>query len=954
MRYSHRTGKRPSLTAGRTTRSIAALLVIAMSAVFPPSVLAQEYLSPDVLSTQTAVIKAEDASKTAAASASVVPADATMAFLTDSPISEATSDTQSQLLAASGRSLYVSLSGSDSNEGSETSPWRSVQGAINKLQPGDTLFIKEGTYKETANWAVSGTLDAPITVRGVGTVIFDGTTLGQYDPIFETKGFDHLRFENLTVNKARSAVEVSAGSTNIVVDGLKTDGSQFAVNIKSGENVTVRNVYAINSRNAFRAEGTSKNLLYENIETYGSADRWAGYNSLPDYYLNGDGFIFEDAVSNITIRNVISGDHADGGFDIKGSNVLVENVVAFGNKNNFKLWGTNIVIKNSLSYRAKRQSEGTVKWDGNGVNMRNGHVTFINTTFADNEGHDVKVGTSTASIRLENSIVASRGLTGSTMLGVYGGQFSQDNVIWFDPTKSGPSFSLPSTSQWADPMMVDMANKNYRLKNGSPAINAGNNTYMTSANDLDGKNRVVDTRVDAGSYEHQGVPIPAPKILGLTEGQQITANVTVKPDLTLHPALTGVDYLMDGVLVKQASVSPFDYLINVQNLANGAHKLTGVYKLPTGNLNFTINFTLNKPAVPAPKIIGLTEGQEISGNVTVKPDLTVHPNLTGVHYSMDGVLVKQATVSPFDYLINTANLAAGAHKLTGVYKLPTGDLNFTINFTVKAPVTDGQLLGITEGQTVSGSIIVKPNLTVLPGVRKVAYYVDGTMKTRTYTSPFAYTLDASTLTQGNHVFKALYTDATGDHWITVNFKVGANVPPPVPAPKMIGLTEGQEVTQPVVVTVKPDLTVHHNLTGVHYSMDGVAVKQALTSPFDYVIDTTKLTAGTHKLTGIYKLPTGDLAFTINFTVKAAPPAVLTGITEGQTLTAPVTVKPNLTLNPSIRKVFYYLNGTKYAQAYTSPFSLLLDPAKLAKGTHTLKMIYTTSTGDKNYSVTFTV
>ena len=43
---------------------------------------------------------------------------------------------------------YVSPSGSDSNPGTEQEPWRTVEGSLAKLEPGDTLLLREGVYEE--------------------------------------------------------------------------------------------------------------------------------------------------------------------------------------------------------------------------------------------------------------------------------------------------------------------------------------------------------------------------------------------------------------------------------------------------------------------------------------------------------------------------------------------------------------------------------------------------------------------------------------------------------------------------------------------------------------------------------------------------------------------------------------------------------------------------------------
>ncbi|MBE0461524.1 MAG: right-handed parallel beta-helix repeat-containing protein [Candidatus Aminicenantes bacterium] len=58
---------------------------------------------------------------------------------------------------------HVSISGNDSNPGTLSNPWRTIQHAANSVAPGDAVIIHGGTYEEEVVFKYSGTADAPIT-----------------------------------------------------------------------------------------------------------------------------------------------------------------------------------------------------------------------------------------------------------------------------------------------------------------------------------------------------------------------------------------------------------------------------------------------------------------------------------------------------------------------------------------------------------------------------------------------------------------------------------------------------------------------------------------------------------------------------------------------------------------------------------------------------------------------
>ncbi len=56
--------------------------------------------------------------------------------------------------------------GNDKNDGSESSAWKTLSHAVNRLKPGDTLCLRGGTYYENVTITAHGKESKPITIRG--------------------------------------------------------------------------------------------------------------------------------------------------------------------------------------------------------------------------------------------------------------------------------------------------------------------------------------------------------------------------------------------------------------------------------------------------------------------------------------------------------------------------------------------------------------------------------------------------------------------------------------------------------------------------------------------------------------------------------------------------------------------------------------------------------------------
>ncbi|KAF9776823.1 hypothetical protein IL306_004941 [Fusarium sp. DS 682] len=128
------------------------------------------------------------------------------------------------LPAALAKDIFVSPNGSNSGSGSSSSPLSDIQAAVNAANPGDTIYLRKGTYRPSKNihFTKKDTYSKPYTISSYRNeeVIIDGdripgtpaalgaSLVGKDRGIFHVEKAEYWRFIHITLTKGPYGVYV--------------------------------------------------------------------------------------------------------------------------------------------------------------------------------------------------------------------------------------------------------------------------------------------------------------------------------------------------------------------------------------------------------------------------------------------------------------------------------------------------------------------------------------------------------------------------------------------------------------------------------------------------------------------------------------------------------------------------------------------------------------------------
>ena len=420
---------------------------------------------------------------------------------------------------ASAKTIYVSLSGNDANNGALSTPYRSINKASQVAQPGDVVQVRGGVYFNTVGISSKGTSSARITFQPYPNekVTIDGTGTAPSTDLFtlyKAEYVDIVGFEvrnatriginvyssksirirnNDTHHHIRNGIYVGASSLGVSTD-IVIDGNQVHDNVLENQNHTMVNGGWAGALAFSKTNGgaITNNKVYRNFgEGMGTGlanNVLIEGNEISDSY---SGYIYIDNSRYITInRNFVynTGDTNYYRLGHPGPGIGVANESWTASNPSGDLTITNNIVVNTRwgFYYGSFESGGGLK---NSVIANN---TFYRATDAlIRIALDAHAGTT-----VTNNIFYQ---VGNGMTQVAGAGVSYKNNLWYGGTPE--ALAAGTGDLYGNPQFINAGGSraaDYKLRPISPAVHTAIETAAPKV-DFFGVSRTAS--FDMGAHE---------------------------------------------------------------------------------------------------------------------------------------------------------------------------------------------------------------------------------------------------------------------------------------------------------------------------------------------------------------------------------------------------------------------------------------------------------------------
>lgn len=269
----------------------------------------------------------------------------------------------------------------------------------------------------------------------------------------------------------------------------------------------------------------------------------------------------------------------------------------------------------------------------------------------------------------------------------------------------------------------------------------------------------------------EAVP-PTVSITSPASGATASGTVSLTASATDNVGVTKVEFYVNSSLVTTETATPYVYSWNTSSLAAGTYTLMAKAYDAAGNVGQSSNVSVsvvNDTTAPTVSLTAPGNGATVSGTVAITASASDNVGVSKVEFYKDGVLLTATNVAPYLYSWDTTTAANGSYTLTAKAYDNAGNVGQSANVlvTVNNLVADttAPTVSVTapaNNATVSGTVSVAASVSDNVGVSKVEFYVNNVLAAADTATPFTYSWNTTSVSNGAYILMAKAYDAAGN------------------------------------------------------------------------------------------------------------------------------------------------------------------------------------------------
>jgi len=471
-------------------------------------------------------------------------------------------------------------------------------------------------------------------------------------------------------------------------------------------------------------------------------------------------------------------------------------------------------------------------------------------------------------------------------------------------------------------------------------FSSGNYTLVTKAYDAAGNmgqsGSVVVTVANDTTAPMVSLSAPA-------NGSTLSGVTKITVSASDDTAVSNVELYANGMLLSAANSAPYSYSWNTTAVANGSYTLLAKAYDAAGNVgqSSSISVTVFNDTT-APVVSAFSMPSTSTSLAVAVSSFTASDNVGVTGYLVtESAAAPSASASGWSVSVPTAFTFSGEGTKTAYAwaRDAAGNLSSSRSATVTITMSDKPTVSIVSpvsGATVAGTVTISASASDNVGVTKVAFYVNGSLKSTDTAAPYSYSWSTKAIANGSYTIMVKAYDASGN--VTTD-SIPVTVFNDKTAPVVSITSPANSAKVSDTVTINAAASDNVEVTRLELYVNGVLKDSQAAAACSFNWNTKDVGNGSYTIKAKAYDAAGNVKSTsisvkvLNDTI--APTVSIASPSKNARVRGTVSVKTRAKDNFGVAKVEFYVNGLLKASETTSTPKFSWNTKDTLNGSYTI-------------------